>query len=68
MLNKFDARYHLTSRKYFSQKALPNLYTSVKNKVKQELSDVKHFSATTDLSSTGVISYMSYTVHYISKE
>ena len=69
MLNKFDATYHLTSQKYFSQKALPNLYTSVKNKVKQELSDVKYFSATTDLwSSTGMIPYMSYTVHYISKE
>ena len=69
MLKKFDARYQLPSRKYFSQKALPNLYTSVKDKVKQELSDVKYFSATTDLwSSTGMIPYMSYTVHYISKE
>ena len=68
-LKKFDARYQLPSQKYFSQKALPNLYTPVKDKVKQELSDVKYFSATTDLwSSTGMIPYMSYTVHYISKE
>lgn len=37
--------------------------------MKQELSNIKYFSANTDLwSSTGMIPYMSYTVYYISKE
>ena len=49
--------------------ALPKLYTSVKERVKQELSGVKFFLATCDLwSSRGMTPYMSYTVHYISEE
>ena len=69
LVKKFDSRYELPSRKYFSQRALPNLYTSVKEKLMKDLSSVRFYSATTDLwSSSGMTPYISYTVHYIDKE
>ena len=66
MLKTFDPRYDLPSRKYFSQTAIPALYTSIKERVTQELADVGHFSATADMwsSQTGE-PYLSYTVHFI---
>ena len=69
MLKTFDSRYELPSRKYFSQNAIPNLYTSVKEKVKLELASAMFFSATTDLwSSPGMTPFISYTVHFIDSE
>ena len=69
LLKKFDSRYELPSRKYFSQRALPNLYTVIKEKVKKDLASVRFYAATTDLwSSSGMTPYISYTVHYIDKE
>jgi hypothetical protein len=69
LLKTFDSRYEPPSHKYFSQKALPDLYTSVKEKVKLELASVKFFSATSDLwSSSGMTPFISYTVHFIDDE
>ena len=66
LLKEFDSRYQIPSRKYFSQTALPSLYSTTKEKVTGELKQVKFFSATTDLwSSIGLKPYMSYTLHYI---
>jgi len=65
-LKAFDSRYQIPSRKYFSQTALPSLYSTTKEKVTGELKQVKFFSATTDMwSSVGLKPYMSYTVHFI---
>ena len=49
MLKTFDAKYQLPSRKYFSETAIPRLYSSVREKVLEELSSVEYFSGTTDL-------------------
>ena len=66
MLKTFDAKYQLPSRKYFSKTAIPRLYSSVREKVMEELSSVEYFSGTTDLwSSVGLKPYISYTIHYI---
>ena len=62
----FRQKYQLPSRKYFSETAIPRLYSSVREKVMEELSSVEYFSGTTNLwSSVGVKPYISYTIHYI---
>jgi len=43
MLKIFYARYQLPSRKYFSGTAIPSLYSSVRQKVQEELSSVECF-------------------------
>ena len=56
----------LPSQKYFSQRSLPRLYASLKEKVKQELSAASFFSAITDLwSSICLKPFISYTIHFI---
>lgn len=69
MLKIFDSRYQPPRRKYFTQTAIPSLYTSIREKVKEELSTVKYFSGTTDLwSSIGLKPYINYTIHYLDNE
>ena len=69
LMRTFDPRYELPSRSYFSRTAIPALYESVRERVKQDLAEVFFFSATTDLwSSIGMRPYMSYTVHYLTDE
>ena len=69
MLRKFEAQYDLPGRKYFSQIAIPALYSSTREKVKSDLQDVEFFAATTDMwSSSTTQPYISYTVHYVDKE
>ena len=66
MLKTFDPRYELPGRKYFSNTAIPSLYTEVRARVAKELEESNYFSATTDMwsSSTGE-PYLSYTVHFL---
>lgn len=66
MVRTLDKRYNVPSRKYFSQTALPKLYSQCHATVATELKQVQHFAATTDLwSSRTSEPYMSLTVHYI---
>ena len=69
MLNPFDARYEVPGWTYFSRTVIPTLYASVREQVKQELSTVQYFLATTDLWSSIVTKlYMSYTLHFVNEE
>ena len=69
MLKCFDSKYELPSRKYFLNTAIPELYTTVRERVRQEISAVDYYSATTDLwSSKGMRPYISYTVHFIDED
>ena len=69
MINTFDSRYEIPGRNHFSRIALPSLCTSVKQRVKQDVSALRYFSATTDMwSSVGMQPYMSYTIHYIDSD
>ena len=66
LLNTMDNRYEVPGRFYFTRTAIPALYATTRDTVKQELSTIKYFSATTDLwSSQGMVPYISYTVHFI---
>ena len=65
MVNTFDKRYTLPSRKYFSRTALPKMYASLKEKVRKELASVSFFSSTTDL---GMKPYISFTIHFIDSQ
>ena len=66
LVKTLDPKYHLPGRKYFAEKALPELYNKVREKVAHQLTNVTHFSTTTDLwSSRTCEPYLSLTVHYI---
>ena len=70
MLSKFNPRYKLPSRNYFSRVAIPALYSEIKSEIQQKIND-QHFTfyaGTTDLwSSITSEPYLSYTIHYIDK-
>jgi len=58
MLHTFDKQYELPGRKYFSQTAVPALFSKVKDEVQRELQDISNFALTTDMWSS-VNVYMS---------
>ena len=71
MLSKFNPRYDLPSRNYFSRVAIPTLYSEVKSELQQKISDQKFtfYAGTTDLwSSITNEPYISYTIHYIDRD
>ncbi|KAI7804933.1 putative zinc finger BED domain-containing protein 1-like [Triplophysa rosa] len=69
MLQNFDKQYELPGKTYISKTAIPNLYREVKDATLQDLKGIDFFSATTDMwSSTNMIPYMSFTVHYLSSD
>ena len=70
MLAKFNPRYDLPSRKYFSRVEIPSLYSEVKSDIQQQITNGLFFYAcTTDLwSSLTSEPYLSYTIHYIDKQ
>ena len=62
-----DSRYQLPGRKYFSNTAIPRLYSECRSKLKNKLDHVKFFATTSDLwSSRTSEPYLSLSVHYIS--
>ena len=69
MLESIEPRYQLPSRKHFSKTAIPALFNSTQSALASTLQEVKHFSSATDLwSSVCMQPYLSYTVHYITKD
>jgi len=69
MLETFDPRYQLPSRKYFSKATIPALFNTTQSALASILHEVEYFSSTIDLwSSVSMQPYLSYTVHYISKD
>ncbi len=69
LLNDFDPKYDIPSRKYFSQQAIPKLYNKTKEGVLWQLQNIEFFSATSDMWSSNTIKpYMSYTVHFIDSD
>lgn len=49
MLNTFDKQYELPGRNYFSQTAVPALYSKVKDDVQREIQEISNFALTTDM-------------------
>lgn len=69
MLQKFDPRYKLPGRTYFTQTALPRLEADLKKEIAGELSSVDYVAATVDLwSSVTMTPYMSVTSHFITPD
>ncbi|KAK7891783.1 hypothetical protein WMY93_023746 [Mugilogobius chulae] len=69
MLATFDPNYDLPGRKYFSQTAIPQLYSRVKQQVQAVLSHAESYSITTDMwSSVNMTPYMSVTAHFINED
>ena len=68
MLVTVDHKYQLPSRKYFTEEALPRLYTATRERVSQKLASVSYFSTIANLwSSRTSEPYLSLTVHYINE-
>ena len=66
MISTFDSRYEMPG---WTRIALPSLCALVKQRVKQDVSALQCFSATTDMwSSVGMQPYMSYTTNYIDSD
>lgn len=69
MLQTFDSQYELPGRTYVSQKAIPQLYNSVKDDMLKDIKCIQFYSATTDMwSSSNMTPYMSLTIHYITAD
>ena len=70
LMYKLNPKYHCPSRKYFSEKELPQLYTHVRDtKIKPQMEEVLRFSITSDLwTSASHDPYLSLTMHYIDKQ
>ncbi|XP_051501698.1 E3 SUMO-protein ligase ZBED1-like [Myxocyprinus asiaticus] len=69
MIHTLDKRYQLPSRNYFSQVAVPELYSKCRGEVQLEMATVTFFSTTTDLwSSRTTETYISLTVHFLDEE
>ncbi|XP_067930858.1 zinc finger BED domain-containing protein 4-like [Watersipora subatra] len=66
MLSTFDPLYTLPSRSYFSRTLSPAIYQETVDIVKNKLSSVSYFSATTNYWSSIIKDpYMAYTVHWL---
>lgn len=66
MMEVIDSRYDLPGCKQFTQIAIPQLYSRIRDSVASELKNVDYFAATTDLWSNHTTEpYISLTVHFI---
>ena len=66
LVGTLDKQYELPSRKYSTKTAIPTLYNTTTDAVAAEISNMRYFSATTDLwFSEGMKPYLSYTIHFI---
>ncbi len=66
LLSVLEPRYQLPSRPHFSQNVLPHLYSEVRAKLVEGLSNAKFIALTTDRwTSRATQSFMTITAHYI---
>ena len=70
MISKLNPRYHLPSRKHFSDYEIPRMYSDVRdNRVVPMLRQASFFAATTDMWTSGCNdAYITFTVHFIRSE
>ena len=67
MLKTLEPRYTLPSRRYFTDKVVPEIANAINSKLPELVKDVPHFSLTTDIWSTSLTnqSLISLTAHWI---
>ncbi|XP_063239945.1 zinc finger BED domain-containing protein 4-like [Bacillus rossius redtenbacheri] len=69
LVQALEPRYTIPTRKTFSNKLIPEMYSNLKENVKKELEDAKYIGITTDLwTSTSQDDYLSITVHFIDND
>ena len=69
MIKYLDPRYEPPSCKYFTEKEMPKLYGQLRERVENDLCELKYYATTTDLwSSCTIEPYISLTIHYITDE
>ena len=69
LLGTVEPRYQIPSRKYITDKALPDIASDVKAKVEMTMNGVQWFSFTSDIWSTGISndSLLSLTAHWLTE-
>lgn len=68
-VRELDPRYSLPTRKHFSEKVIPQLYSEVKNKIIAELKETESVALTTDSwTSKACESYVTITVHFMQSD
>ena len=69
LVNVLEPRYTIPSRQYFSDRAMPELYQSVKSSVQRELADASSVAITTDgWTSRATESYITITSSHIDSD
>lgn len=70
MVRVLQPGYEVPSRKYFSETAIPNAYSSKVQAVRKEMSSSIHYSVTSDAwtSDINMNPYISLTIHFINEE
>ncbi|KAK0145661.1 Zinc finger BED domain-containing protein 1 [Merluccius polli] len=69
MTKTLDLRYKPPSHKYFTETEMPKLYGQLRERVENDLRELKYYATTTDLwSSRTMAPYISLTIHYITDE
>lgn len=66
---KLNPQYHIPSRKRFTEKIIPDLFTTVKDSILSELRKATSISFTTDIwTNVNMEAFMSLTAHFIDSE
>lgn len=69
LLHKFDPRYTMPSRKYFTKTAIPQMYQECRELLQSTLATVDFFATTSDMwSSRATEPYISLTIHYVTSD
>ena len=69
LMKVVDYRYHLPSRKYFSNTCIPKMYSECRGKLEQKLANVSYYATTSDLLSSRTSEpYLSLTVYYMTSD
>ncbi|XP_035288184.1 zinc finger BED domain-containing protein 1-like [Anguilla anguilla] len=69
LLKTFNPHYEPPCRNFFADKAIPELYDQIRQDVLCLLSHAEYYALTTDMwSSVGMTTYMSLTVHFITRD
>ena len=70
LIAKLYRNYSIPSKKYFTEKIIPDIFTKVKTKIQSSLDEISSISLTTDIwtASTNNASFLSLTGHWLSND
>ena len=70
LIEKLCPNYSIPSKKYFTEKIIPDMFTKVKTKIQSSLDEISSISLTTDIwtASTNNAPFLSLTGHWLSND